>query len=119
MLVSRLAARAPALRQLHTTTRLRSGHGDYNVWPSSHLRPQKKIERLMPLASALRSPFPGREKCTLWSQDGRLFNRRIRYPLRGCRVSAVRHVHWHQRFSRANILFPAQRRLEQCLSYGF
>ncbi|KAJ7904428.1 hypothetical protein B0H14DRAFT_3421210 [Mycena olivaceomarginata] len=33
MLVSRLAARAPALRQLHTTTRLRSGHGDYNHLP--------------------------------------------------------------------------------------
>ncbi|KAJ6539258.1 hypothetical protein B0H19DRAFT_1178046 [Mycena capillaripes] len=33
MLVSRLAVRAPALRQLHTTARLRSGHGDYNHLP--------------------------------------------------------------------------------------
>ncbi|KAJ7851368.1 hypothetical protein B0H13DRAFT_45874 [Mycena leptocephala] len=32
MLVSRLA-RAPALRQLHTTARLCSGHGDYNHLP--------------------------------------------------------------------------------------
>ncbi|KAJ6599152.1 hypothetical protein DFH09DRAFT_26564 [Mycena vulgaris] len=32
MLVTRLA-RAPALRQLHTTARLRSGHGDYNHLP--------------------------------------------------------------------------------------
>ncbi|KAJ7499007.1 hypothetical protein FB451DRAFT_1384754 [Mycena latifolia] len=43
MLAARLA-RTPALRQLHTTTRLRSGHGDYNHLPfvapyqgSSHL----------------------------------------------------------------------------------
>ncbi|KAJ6516001.1 hypothetical protein C8R45DRAFT_958365 [Mycena sanguinolenta] len=32
MLVSRLA-RTPAFRQLHTTARLRSGHGDYNHLP--------------------------------------------------------------------------------------
>ncbi|KAJ7699996.1 hypothetical protein B0H17DRAFT_1196015 [Mycena rosella] len=35
MLVARLArtAQSPALRQLHTTARLRSGHGDYNHLP--------------------------------------------------------------------------------------
>ncbi|KAJ7095295.1 hypothetical protein B0H15DRAFT_104314 [Mycena belliarum] len=32
MLVARIA-RTPALRQLHTTARLRSGHGDYNHLP--------------------------------------------------------------------------------------
>ncbi|KAJ7283741.1 hypothetical protein C8J57DRAFT_1293433 [Mycena rebaudengoi] len=59
--VSRLA-RAPALRQLHTTARLRSGHGDYNHLPfvapyQGAPRAWFGIKMAVSLAAAFAIPF--------------------------------------------------------------